>query len=61
MRLHDRFTAGGRAERVVDPYGLVCKAGVWYLVADADGEGRLFRVSRVKSAQVSDAVVTQYG
>src|SRR5579862_3798425 len=25
-------------ERVVDPYGLVCKAGIWYLVADQDGE-----------------------
>jgi predicted DNA-binding transcriptional regulator YafY len=46
-------------ERIVDPYGLVCKAGVWYLVADADGEGRLFRVSRVESAQVSDDVVVR--
>jgi predicted DNA-binding transcriptional regulator YafY len=35
--------------RTVDPYGLVCKAGVWYLVADSDGEPRLFRVSRVAS------------
>jgi predicted DNA-binding transcriptional regulator YafY len=25
------------SERVVDPYGLVCKAGIWYLVADQDG------------------------
>jgi predicted DNA-binding transcriptional regulator YafY len=38
------------SERVVDPYGLVCKAGIWYLVADQDGEPRLFRVSRVASA-----------
>jgi predicted DNA-binding transcriptional regulator YafY len=38
------------SERVVDPYGLVCKAGVWYLVADSNGEPRLFRVSRVASA-----------
>jgi predicted DNA-binding transcriptional regulator YafY len=36
--------------RTVDPYGLVCKAGVWYLVADYEGEGRLYRVSRVASA-----------
>ena len=36
--------------RTVDPYGLVCKAGVWYLVADSDGDPRLFRVSRVTSA-----------
>jgi predicted DNA-binding transcriptional regulator YafY len=49
----------GRAagERVVDPYGLVCKAGVWYLVADSAGEPRLFRVSRVVSAVVDEAPV----
>ncbi|HYB19051.1 MAG TPA: WYL domain-containing protein [Streptosporangiaceae bacterium] len=45
------------AERVVDPYGLVCKAGVWYLVADSDGEPRLFRVSRVASAVADEAPV----
>ena len=49
-------SSGQRAasERVVDPYGLVCKAGVWYLVADQRGEPRLFRVSRVTSAQAAD-------
>ena len=45
------------AERVVDPYGLVCKAGVWYLAADSDGEPRLFRVSRVASAVADEAPV----
>jgi predicted DNA-binding transcriptional regulator YafY len=44
-------------ERVVDPYGLVCKAGIWYLVADQDGEPRLFRVSRVASAETDEAPV----
>ena len=44
-------------ERVVDPYGLVCKSGVWYLVADQDGEPRLFRVSRVESAVADEAPV----
>jgi len=43
------------SERVVDPYGLVCKAGIWYLVADQDGEPRLFRVSRVVSAVADQA------
>jgi predicted DNA-binding transcriptional regulator YafY len=43
-------TEGSASVRVVDPYGLVCKAGIWYLVADQDGEPRLFRVSRVVSA-----------
>jgi predicted DNA-binding transcriptional regulator YafY len=52
-------SSGQRApsERVVDPYGLVCKAGVWYLVADQGGEPRLFRVSRVASAVVDEAAV----
>jgi predicted DNA-binding transcriptional regulator YafY len=48
---------GVPAERVVDPYGLVCKGGIWYLVADSGGEPRLFRVSRVVSAEVDEAPV----
>ncbi len=44
-------------ERLVDPYGLVCKAGIWYLVADQHGEPRLFRVSRVISAVADEAPV----
>ena len=51
LRLRYRSSGQGSAlERVVDPYGLVSKAGIWYLVADQDGEPRLFRVSRVLSA-----------
>jgi predicted DNA-binding transcriptional regulator YafY len=49
--------AGTPAERVVDPYGLVCKGGIWYLVADAGGEPRLFRVSRVVAAEVDEGPV----
>jgi predicted DNA-binding transcriptional regulator YafY len=52
-------SSGQRAprERMVDPYGLVCKGGVWYLVADQDGAPRLFRVSRVTSAVADEAPV----
>jgi predicted DNA-binding transcriptional regulator YafY len=67
-RLRLSYLSGGRgmpepgqaaaaSERVVDPYGLVCKAGVWYLVADSGGDPRLFRVSRVLSAAVDEAPV----
>jgi predicted DNA-binding transcriptional regulator YafY len=46
----------GRDNRVrtytLDPYGLVNKAGVWYLVADHDGQPRLFRTDRAQSAAV---------
>jgi predicted DNA-binding transcriptional regulator YafY len=56
-RLRLRYRSSGQRsprERVVDPYGLVCKAGAWYLVADQEGEPRLFRVSRVASASPSE-------
>jgi len=62
-RLRMRYRSGGGrgsgepVERVVDPYGLVCKSGIWYLVADSDGEPRLFRVSRVVSAEADGAAV----
>ena len=34
--------------RTVDPYGLVSKAGTWYLVAAHRGVPKMFRVSRVR-------------
>lgn len=39
---------GARAERLVDPLGLVAKGRVWYLVAATDGDIRTYRVSRVR-------------
>ncbi|MBZ0297076.1 MAG: YafY family transcriptional regulator [Anaerolineae bacterium] len=45
---------GGEIERTVNPYGLVSKAGVWYLVAERDGEYRSYRVSRIKYLLVRD-------
>ncbi|KAK1182065.1 YafY family protein [Streptomyces sp. NBS 14/10] len=48
----------GRDSRVrsytLDPYGLVSKADVWYLVADHRGEPQLFRADRTVSATVLD-------
>ncbi|MCT4354274.1 YafY family transcriptional regulator [Streptomyces sp. Je 1-79] len=38
----------------VDPYGLVVKAGVWYLVADHRARPRLFRADRVHRAEQLD-------
>lgn len=40
-------------ERVLDPYGLVAKAGTWYLVGADAGEPRLYRVSRIEAAEVT--------
>jgi predicted DNA-binding transcriptional regulator YafY len=39
-----------RAE--VDPYGLVSKSGVWYLVADLAGTPRMFRADRVRDVEL---------
>ncbi|SOE14203.1 transcriptional regulator [Streptomyces sp. 2323.1] len=33
-------------ERELEPYGLVLKAGVWYLAARVDGDYRVYRVDR---------------
>ncbi|MGY5131864.1 helix-turn-helix transcriptional regulator [Streptomyces nigrescens] len=41
----------------VDPYGLVAKAGTWYLVADRRGRPQLFRADRVASATLTDVPV----
>lgn len=34
-----------------DPYGLVNKASSWYLVADVDGQPRLFNTSRIEDCE----------
>ncbi|MEU9441757.1 YafY family protein [Streptomyces sp. NPDC048304] len=51
--------SGSREERTytVDPYGLVAKAGTWYLVADRRGAPRLFRADRIRSARPLDEPV----
>jgi predicted DNA-binding transcriptional regulator YafY len=56
-----RLTYAGRAsgdgqpsERLVDPWGLVDKGGLWYLVAGTEKGRRTFRLDRVVSAEVTD-------
>ncbi|MCU1657050.1 MAG: transcriptional regulator [Pseudonocardiales bacterium] len=56
-RVEVRYERANRAivERVLEPIGLVLKAGTWYLVASvrSDGRGpRTYRVSRILSAAV---------
>ncbi len=43
-----------QAERLVAPYGLVAKAGVWHLVCARNGRVRVLRVSHVLDARLSD-------
>jgi predicted DNA-binding transcriptional regulator YafY len=41
------------SERTVSPYGLVAKAGIWYLVAAAEAGMRVYRVSRIEAVQMT--------
>jgi predicted DNA-binding transcriptional regulator YafY len=52
-RLRIRYATPGKppGERTVDPYGLVRKGGVWYLLAGWRGETRTFRVGRILAAE----------
>lgn len=43
-----------QAQRVVDPWGLIDKDGVWYLIAGTDKGQRTFRVDRITEAAVTD-------
>ncbi|MGW5464568.1 helix-turn-helix transcriptional regulator [Streptomyces sp. NPDC003996] len=58
LRLRYRHS-GDREPRTytVDPYGLVAKAGVWYLVADRRRAPRLYRADRIRSARPLDEPV----
>lgn len=37
---------GALVERVLEPYSLVAKSSVWYLIAKREGEYRIYRVTR---------------
>jgi predicted DNA-binding transcriptional regulator YafY len=46
---------GSVSERMLEPYSLVAKASVWYLIARRDGELRTYRISRFLAVEVLDA------
>jgi predicted DNA-binding transcriptional regulator YafY len=46
---------GSLSKRIIEAYGLVAKSNTWYLVGrSADGEMRMFRVSRIQDATLSE-------
>jgi len=47
IRLWYRDRDGVESDRVVEPLGLVAKAGIWYLVARSKDEMRVFRATRI--------------
>jgi predicted DNA-binding transcriptional regulator YafY len=54
VRLTYRKNNGEVSERIVDPLGLVAKAGIWYMVAVSHDDLRVFRISRVRNAEMLD-------
>ncbi|HEY2888314.1 MAG TPA: WYL domain-containing protein, partial [Candidatus Limnocylindrales bacterium] len=51
----DYERGSGPARRVIEPLGLVLKAGIWYVVAGTDGgQVRTYRISRVVAVEPSD-------
>jgi predicted DNA-binding transcriptional regulator YafY len=49
-----RQPGGERADRTVDPLGLVAKGSTWYLFAGTSHGFRTYRVSRIEAARVLD-------
>ncbi|MFD4600858.1 helix-turn-helix transcriptional regulator [Streptomyces sp. NPDC058464] len=59
-RLRLRYRHGRDAQvrsYTLDPYGLVSKAGAWYLVADHRGQPMMFRLDRMLSASLLEESV----
>lgn len=46
--------SGEAVQRLLDPLGVVLKAGVWYLVAAVEGTVRTYRVSRAEQVEITD-------
>ncbi|MER6718636.1 helix-turn-helix transcriptional regulator [Streptomyces halstedii] len=55
VRARYRRGSGDEVERELSPYGLVLKAGVWYLCARVEDDVRVYRVDRFTAAEVSPA------
>ncbi|MDQ6636332.1 MAG: WYL domain-containing protein [Candidatus Dormibacteraeota bacterium] len=54
LRLRYRRGLDRVVDRVLEPYGLVCKAGTWYLLAGVGGQPRVYRVSRIEDAELTE-------
>jgi len=56
LKLSIRFEFDIQIEQVVEPYGLVSKAGVWYLVWCADGDYGVQKLSRMWGVDLLDEI-----
>jgi predicted DNA-binding transcriptional regulator YafY len=53
LHLSYRRRDGTVRRRTVSPYGLIAKAGIWYLVAATDNGVQVYRVSRIESVELT--------
>jgi predicted DNA-binding transcriptional regulator YafY len=62
-RLHLSYSLPfeAEAEWLVEPYGLVAKVDLWYLVCAREGHIRVYRVSHVLDARLSDETFERPG
>ncbi|MEL5960160.1 WYL domain-containing protein [Streptomyces sp. CLV115] len=54
VRARYRRGAGDEVERELAPYGLVLKAGIWYVCARVGDDFRVYRIDRFSSVTVSE-------
>src|SRR5258706_8893600 len=58
QRIQIGYNRGDKTvDRILEPLGLVLKAGAWYLIAEADGQPRTYRVSRMTRVTALDEKV----
>ncbi|HEX6386024.1 MAG TPA: YafY family protein, partial [Anaerolineae bacterium] len=55
LRMVYRRGDGHWVKRLVEPYGLVAKTSVWYMVAASYGQPQVYRVSRIQEAELTDS------
>jgi predicted DNA-binding transcriptional regulator YafY len=46
----------GVRDWTVEPFGLVLKAGIWYLAARGGGKIRIFRLSNISALQINETI-----
>ncbi|WP_199433899.1 helix-turn-helix transcriptional regulator [Qaidamihabitans albus] len=61
IRVRYRRWDDSAVERVLEPLGLVLKAGTWYLAARCDGTERTYRVSRIDELEQAEPFVRPEG
>ncbi|HYZ01969.1 MAG TPA: WYL domain-containing protein [Candidatus Binatia bacterium] len=59
LRIRYRRGEGTPVERMIDPLGLVAKAGTWYVLAETEGQTRVYRVSRIEEVSETGETFTR--